>query len=296
MKIDTVFAGGGVKAFAFLGALQVLEERGFTFERVAGTSAGSIVAALVKAGYSSADLTTILDQLDVEAFKDERLSFLPVTVIKWLQVYFKLGLYRGDSLEQWIRDLLKEKGIVTFGDLPDQSLRVVVSDLSRGQMVVIPDDLDKYGIRAESFSVAKAIRMSCSIPYFFEPVKLYDRAGQFSYIVDGGLLSNFPIWLFRDGEKKSWRRPVIGLQLTPKIADQPPHKIKNAVDMYKAVFETMSRAHDTRHIEDEDAQNVIFIPVTDVKATDFDLSDLQKHELMTLGEEKTKKFLGRWTY
>ena len=50
------------------------------------------------------------------------------------------------------------------------------------------------------------------------------------------------------------------------------------------------------HIEDKDAQNVIFIPVTDVKATDFNLSEHQKQELITLGEDKTKKFLGRWTY
>ncbi|MCM2674991.1 patatin-like phospholipase family protein [Alkalicoccobacillus plakortidis] len=296
MKIDAVFAGGGVKAFAFLGSLRVLEKRGYEFERVAGTSAGSIVAALVKAGYTSEEMMNILDQINIESFKDDRMSFLPLTVIKWLHVYFKLGLYRGDALESWIRDLLKEKGIVTFGDLPDKALRVVVSDLSKGQMIVLPDDLEKYGIRAESFSVAKAIRMSCSIPYFFEPVKLYDRAGHYSYIVDGGLLSNFPIWLFRDGEKNSWRRPVIGLQLKPKIEDQPPHKIKNAIDLYKAVFDTMTTAHDTRHIEDEDAENVIFIPVTDIKATDFDLTPLEKQDLITLGETKTNKFLGRWTY
>ncbi|MDQ0208982.1 patatin-like phospholipase family protein [Alkalicoccobacillus murimartini] len=296
MKIDAVFAGGGVKAFAFLGSLGVLEKRGYEFERVAGTSAGSIVAALLKAGYTSSEMMDILNDIHIESFKDERLSYLPLTVIKWLQVYFKLGLYKGDALESWIRELLKAKGIVTFGDLPAQSLRVVVSDLSKGQMVVLPDDLDKYGIRAESFSVAKAIRMSCSIPYFFEPVKLYDRSGHFSYIVDGGLLSNFPIWLFRDGEKNTWRRPVIGMQLTPKIDERPPHKIKNAIDLYKAVFDTMTSAHDTRHIEDEDARNVIFIPVTDIKATDFNLTTIEKQELITLGESKTNKFLGRWTY
>ncbi|MEK4565588.1 patatin-like phospholipase family protein [Alkalihalobacillus sp. FSL R5-0424] len=296
MKIDAVFAGGGVKAFAFLGSLKVLEERGYEFERVAGTSAGSIVAALVKAGYTSEEMMTILDQIDIDSFKDDRISFLPFTVLKWINVYMKLGLYKGDALEAWIRDLLKAKGIVTFGDLPEQSLRVVVSDLSRGQMVVLPDDLDKYGIRAESFSVAKAIRMSCSIPYFFEPVKLYDRSGHYSYIVDGGLLSNFPIWLFRDGEKNTWRRPVIGLQLKPKIEDQPPHRIKNAIDLYKAVFDTMTAAHDARHIEEEDAQNVIFIPVTDIKATDFDLTPVEKEELIKLGEAKTTKFLSRWSF
>lgn len=126
MKIDAVFAGGGVKAFAFLGSLKVLEERGYEFERVAGTSAGSIVAALVKAGYTSEEMMTILDQIDIDSFKDDRISFLPFTVLKWINVYMKLGLYKGDALEAWIRELLKAKGIVTFGDLPEQSLRVVV--------------------------------------------------------------------------------------------------------------------------------------------------------------------------
>ena len=52
MIIDGVFSGGGIKGFALVGGLQVLEERGFVFQRTAGTSAGSILAALVTAGYT----------------------------------------------------------------------------------------------------------------------------------------------------------------------------------------------------------------------------------------------------
>lgn len=45
MLIDGVFAGGGVKAFAFIGALQAMEEKNFTFSRIAGTSAGALWGA-----------------------------------------------------------------------------------------------------------------------------------------------------------------------------------------------------------------------------------------------------------
>jgi len=51
MNIDAVFSGGGVKAFAFIGALEAMEEKGLVIKRAAGTSAGAILASLVLAGY-----------------------------------------------------------------------------------------------------------------------------------------------------------------------------------------------------------------------------------------------------
>lgn len=298
MKVDGVFAGGGVKAFSFIGALQVMEEKGFTFDHVAGTSAGSIVAALVKAGYTSEELHLLLDELDVESFKDERMSLIPFPIAKWIHLYFKFGLYRGDALEKWLKQALMKKGIKTFADLPPQSLRVIASDLTRGRLLVLPDDLKQYGVIPEKFSVARAVRMSCSIPFFFEPVKLYSRGSSRkpSFVVDGGILSNFPIWLFRNGKLKKYRKPVVGFQLTPEISDLPKNKMRNAIDMYRALFETMSNAHDLRYIDEEHAKNIVFIPVLDVKATDFELTDEQKKELITLGRNEVELFLRKWSY
>ena len=53
MLIDGVFSGGGLKGFALVGAYQVLEEKGYQFQRVAGTSAGAILASFIAAGYSA---------------------------------------------------------------------------------------------------------------------------------------------------------------------------------------------------------------------------------------------------
>lgn len=167
MKVDGVFAGGGVKAFAFIGAIETTERKGLEFERIAGTSAGSIVGALLMAGYKAHEIKQLLDELNVASLKDDRMSLLPFKVAKWINLYFRMGLYKGDKLEAWIKTFLNQKGINSFGDLPPGALKVVVSDITKGQMVVLPDDLPKYGINPERFSVARAIRMSCSIPFFF---------------------------------------------------------------------------------------------------------------------------------
>ena len=61
MLVDGVFSGGGIKGFAFVGALQVLEDRGIYFERVAGTSAGAIMACFIAAGYTADEIEELLD-------------------------------------------------------------------------------------------------------------------------------------------------------------------------------------------------------------------------------------------
>ncbi|MFC7370431.1 patatin-like phospholipase family protein [Fictibacillus iocasae] len=294
MKIDGVFSGGGIKALALIGAFEAAEKRGLCFERVAGTSAGALLAALVKAGYTSLEMKSIIDNADFKKFLDSKKTWVPVPFMNWIKLYWKLGLYKGDYLERWVAALLAAKGIVTFGDLPPGTLKIVASDITRGKLVVLPDDLEEYGILPERFSVARAVRMSCSLPYFFYPISLYNRLGQKSYIVDGGVLSNFPIWLFQRKDRTSIR-PVLGFQLSSRYDDyMPQHKITNAAVLFKALFETMMQAHDNRHIDKQDAQNIIFMPVKQVSVVDFQLPHEAKQELYAYGETRAEEFLSRW--
>lgn len=293
--IDGVFSGGGMKAVALVGALQVMEERGYIFRRVAGTSAGALVAALLASGCRSPEITQILMETQFSNLLDHRKTIMPFPFMKWTRLYWKLGMYRGDALEKWIRGLLRDKGIETFADLPRGSLRVVASDLSKGRILVIPDDLPQYGILPEKFSVARAVRMSSSLPFFYEPVLLYDRSGEKSVIVDGGVLSNFPLWLYGRG-KVDPERPVIGFQLSPNLENQPTRKIKNAVDLYQSLFATMRQAHDARYIAQHEAAKIVFIPVDHIATTHFNLEDDKKEELIELGRVRTEKFLKKWTY
>jgi NTE family protein len=294
MYIDGVFSGGGIKAFALIGAIEEVERRGFRFKRVAGTSAGSIVAALVIAGYTSEEIYQLIEELDVKTFMDQRTSIIPFPFAKWLLVFWRLGLYKGNALERWLQEKLEIKGLRTFADLPPQYLRVIASDLSNGRLLVLPDDLEKYGIIQESFPIAKAIRMSCSLPFFFEPVKLRTQSGT-NMIVDGGVLSNFPMWLF-DKEQVKKVRPVLGIKLSRNTYDRPQHKITNAFQLYEALFETMKDAHDARYISRKHEKNIIFIPTEGFLTTEFALTEEEKQALLALGRKSAEKFLKKWSY
>lgn len=294
MYIDGVFSGGGIKGLALVGACAAIEERGFRFKRVAGTSAGSLIAGLIAAGYTSTEMANLLDELDLKKFLDSRKTFIPSALTKWLFVYWRLGLYKGDELECWIADILAARGLRTFGDLAPDALRIIASDLTNGRLLILPDDLPKYGVDPRTFPVARAIRMSCSLPFFFEPVKLRDRVG-INIVVDGGVLSNFPMWLFdKDNVKKV--RPVLGVKLSQNLIQQPTNQIKNALNMFEALFETMKDAHDSRYISRKHEKNIIFIPTEGNLTTEFQLSDEKKQELIDLGKKNAEKFFKSWCY
>ncbi|PSL43180.1 NTE family protein [Salsuginibacillus halophilus] len=292
MNVDAVFAGGGVKAVAFIGALRAMEQKNLSMNRVAGTSAGALTAALVKAGYTSDELLEIVKNTDPNALLDAPFPARLCRLTHWLSVYWRLGLYKGEALEEWIEELLAKKMVRTFRDLPEGSLRIVASDLSAGRFMVLPDDLKEYGYNPDTFPIAKAVRMSCALPYFFEPVKLKQGRGRCVYVVDGGVLSNFPLWLFKN-EQEKLRRPLIGFQLKPEIDAAARRPIENAVEMYKSLFETMRKAHDLRYIKQTDAEHIVFIPADQLKATDFQAVAEDLPALIELGEKAAEDHITR---
>lgn len=293
MYIDGVFSGGGIKGLALIGASQAVEMRGLRFARLAGTSAGAIIAAFLAAGYRSDEIFQLMEDLELREFLDERKAIMPFRFLKWISIYWRLGLYKGNKLEAWIAEKLRAKNISVFGDLPYGALKIVASDLTEGKMIILPDDLPQYGLVPERFSIARAVRMSCSLPYFFEPVKLTSARGK-NIVVDGGVLSNFPIWLFT--EEKIRVRPVLGFKLSSTEEHRPKKLIRNAFEMYTALFETMKDAHDTRHILAKHEKDIVFLPVDYMVTTEFELTAEKKLALIELGRERTQEFLKRWTY
>jgi NTE family protein len=137
--------------------------------------------------------------------------------------------------------------------------------------------------------------MSSSLPYFFEPVKIKTPVGK-SVVVDGGVLSNFPIWLFQKPFTTKSVRPVIGIKLSANDQMKNKKKINNALELYAALFETMKEAHDARHIPRKHEKNIIFIPVENVLSTEFHITEEKKRKLIDIGRERTEKFLQTWTY
>ncbi len=293
MLIDGVFSGGGLKDFALVGAYQALEENGFRFQRLAGTSAGAILACFIAAGYTGKEIEEMLNDQDFQTLLDPRKTILPLPIMKWFLFYWRMGLYQGNALEKWFMEKLAVKGVYTFGDLPDDKLKLIASDLTNGKMLVLPDDLAHYGISSETFPLARALRMSCGIPFFFEPVKLKVGFGE-TIVVDGGVLSNFPMWLFDEQHGKR-QRPVLGLKISRGHKKSPAHIINNALELFEALFSTMQNAHDEKYISRKHEKDIIFIPVGDTSATQFDLNQEMKAALMEKGYTSTIQFLKTWS-
>jgi NTE family protein len=304
-KADAVFEGGGVKGIGLVGALAVAEERGYRWENVAGTSAGAIVAALVAAGYSAQELKEVMTGLDYRNFKDTAaLDRLP-GIGPLISLFSEKGIFEGDFLKTWIGELLGKKGITTFRDLVIQGerepryrfkLRVVASDISRGKLIVLPQDITDYGLVPEDLNVAAAVRMSMSIPFFYEPVLLNNLGSNArSYIVDGGVLSNFPVWLFDSDTKPDW--PTFGFKLVePQENYEIAHPISNVMGMLTALFSTMMEAHDARYIKDEDFVRTIPIPTLGVETTEFGISRERSEALYESGREAAEKFFNAWDF
>ncbi|WP_027963419.1 patatin-like phospholipase family protein [Halalkalibacillus halophilus] len=293
MNVDGVFSGGGVKAYAYLGALSICEEKGIQFKRLAGTSAGALVAALLASGYKASELEKIFTDLQPNQILQESFVNKKIPLIKWMNVYFRLGIYGGDHFEEWLTNVLKKKGVYSFNDLPKDKLHIICTDLTNARISMFPRDLESYyDVSIEDFPVAKAVRMSISIPYIFQPDTILTKRRYKSYLVDGGVLSNFPYWVFSEDEKPL--RPIIGMKLAAGSPVLPKKPLNNAVQMLEAITHTMMQAHDARYISEADAKQIIFIPTEGVSATEFDLTDLQKQYLIETGRRKAAAFFKRW--
>ena len=305
LKADAVFEGGGVKGIGLAGAVAVAEERGYQWVNVAGTSAGAIVAALLAAGYTAVELKEIMQELDYNNFKDtSALDKIPLAG-PLMSLIFEKGIYEGKFLENWLRGLLKAKNVETFRDLVLEEykdderyrfkLRVIASDISQGRLLVLPQDIADFGVRPEDLNVASAVRMSMSIPFFYEPVKLKNmKTNQSSFIVDGGLLSNFPVWLFdTEGDVPEW--PTFGFKLA-EPDENVPHQIRGPISLLAALFSTMAGAHDARYIKDEQFKRTIPIRTLGVGTIDFDISREKSEALYQSGRKAGEKFFNTWNF
>jgi NTE family protein len=312
---DLVFEGGGVKGIGLAGAYAALSEQGFEPKCVAGTSAGAITAALVAAGYSSAELDSILLKLPFADFKDPDWWDKAGSPGKLVSLIREKGIYEGKFFRDWISKLLEAKGVTRFGDLafekddePEKGyrLKVIASDVTHRRMLVLPDDAGHLGVDPDELEIAYAVRMSMSIPIFFEPVVHENpETGAEHLIVDGGMLSNFPVWLF-DAKGREPRWPTFGLMLVEPDPKVPlGHRIAgedhgvprgSLIDYLKSLASTMMAAHDRLYLENATFARTIPIPTLGVGTTEFDIPTDRVRSLYDSGHEAAMSFLGRWDF
>ena len=303
-----VFEGGGVRGIAYVGALRVAEQQGYHWNHVAGTSAGAIIASLVAAGYTASELDAIMRSIDYTRFVTSPLCD-PLHISDLLQLLMHNGLHSGSYIEEFVREKLIAKGICTFGDLLSRDtkehtdpflryrLTIIASDITNSQMLRLPQDVTQFGLEPDTLDVARAVRMSASIPFFFEPIMLKHADGNSSCIVDGGLLSNYPLFLFEDAHI-SPEIPTFGFRLVDAL-DTPLCSLKSLhtpVELGKALLNTMLSAHDKLYISDEKFVRTIAIPVDGISTTQFNLTSEQVQHLYDNGVHAAQRFFDTWNF
>ena len=260
-----MFEGGGVRGIALAGAAAATLDRGYSFHRAVGTSAGALVAALLVSGYGPHELEEEVAGLNWRRLLHPTpMASLPL-LGKHLALMLNKGVNSTNRIETVWSRLLLRKGIRTFGDLREGVLQVVATDLTHGAGVAVPHCLSGYGIDPATFPVARAVVMSAAVPFLFAPVPLRDTlTGENVLFSDGAMAANYPIGVIQKD------RPVFGFRLSPD-GDQHLHQsIRGPYGLARAVIVSGIRARYSLPRTIEGADMEITVPVRN--DLDFDVT------------------------
>ncbi len=315
-EADGVFRGGGVKGLALAGALCGFAEHPTKpitkWDDVAGASAGAIIACYLATGHDASEMLELLQQTKFGSFQD-----FPAhsKALGLGNLVFRHGMAHGKAFEGWFDDVLDG---ATFGSVrkdtaddqpPEWRLKLIAVDVTKRRLLVLPDDLVFYRepkstkmIDPDEFKISRAARMSMSIPYFFEPIELEGQDGSTSLIVDGGTLSNFPVWLFDVDPSVTGRpptRPTFGFTLEhgrglggvpPALERLEPWGLRFAFD----IFHTAQEAWDARFVSHSTRVRTVTVDAGDVATTEFNLSREKQELLIENGRAAARTFLDQF--
>jgi len=280
---NLVLEGGGVKGIAYAGAFAVLERQGILpkIERVAGTSAGSIQAALLALGYRPEEIRALLFTLDFKKFEDGRATGL-------FRFFRRFGWFKGEYFLELMRCLVgKKTGLprATFADLRRLGLRdlhVFSTDLSSGEARELSAET------TPDFEVALAVRMSGSFPLFFAAVH---EAGD--VFVDGGVLRNYPVDAFDTPEGLD--PATLGFVLKNTSAGPPRRPVGGITEYAEALIETLLAVQVRALATDPpNLERTVILNDLGISTLDFELTDRQKLDLIAQGEQCTCDYLAAW--
>ncbi len=298
---NLVFEGGGVKGAAYAGCVQVLAEQGLlqNVKRVAGTSAGSITAALLALGAGSQGVTDDILRTDYNKFVAD-----PGWIVGDIfRVFFRYGIHSGDGFVEAMKGFVEkytQNPDLTFlelDQLADQNptkfkrLSVVASNITTQQADIFDSKRTPY------LPIWKAVRCSMSIPLVFEPYVVSNN-----YYVDGGLGWNYPIDLFdeQSADGEAIRNPkTLGFFLEPRTQVNhpsfvfPSSRIYSLKSSVSALFDFYYNSANATHMHPDDQSRTVFVDDLGISATDFRISQLDKSDLVESGREATAEFLAR---
>ncbi|XP_023930680.1 uncharacterized protein LOC106166111 [Lingula anatina] len=190
---NLVLEGGGTKGTAYPGAIQVLEDVGILqrIKRFGGTSSGASAAGLLSVGFKSGEIAALLDMDQRVILKDARGGYFSL-VPNFLRLF---GWNPGDRYLNLLKMCMRHK----TGN-PDYTFRQLYDDKGI-ELCIVCANVSKKNIEyfhpktTPDVPIALAMRMSASIPVFFQPKSL-EKTGNKHYLVDGGLICPYPIHVF----------------------------------------------------------------------------------------------------
>ena len=177
LKYTCLFGGGAIRGLAYVGAIRAMEELNIEFDIIGGSSVGSIFATLLACGYKSYELENLFMKVNFELFRDIHLG-----------IGKGLGLSKGGIFVDWLNELISQKVLseskkdLTFKDL-DKDLVIITTNLNRFNT----QEFSKF--ETPDFEIAKAIRVSSSMPGLMPPFKYNGND-----LVDGDLQKASPMW------------------------------------------------------------------------------------------------------
>ena len=271
-RIGLALSGGAALGLSEIGVIQWMEENRIPVDRIAGTSMGSIIAAMYATGMSPAEMREFAEKIDWDdAFLPEPsfsdLSYRRKQDRRDYQIESALGLKHGLNGPNGLSSghgigLLLDRiafpvsGIASFDDLPIP-FRCVATDMQSGDRIVLHDG-----------SLATAVRASMAIPGVFTPVEINGLV-----LADGGMVENIPVETVR--EMAADGVTVIAVDLRVPLGGRQQLETLTGV---------LSRALDVVLLQNErrslaQANGTITVDTGTFTSTDYD----RVHDLIHLG-------------
>ena len=275
LKVALVLSGGGVKGYAHLGVLRVLERENIKIDYITGTSIGALVGTLYSIGYSVDEIEKFLDDVNVSSFLETvtdntNLSLEKKESLKKYSAYlsfdnelnfsFPKGL-KGTGEEYLIlkKILGKYEYMDSFDNFPIP-LRIVATNLNTGE--------------TKAFSkgdVAKVLIASMAIPSIFEPMKIDGEI-----YVDGLVSRNLPV----EEAYEMGADIVIASDIGAPVVEKDDYNILSVMSQANTI-----QASNITKVSREKASILISPDIKDISA----IASSKKEELMKLGKLAAEK-------
>lgn len=218
LKYTCLFGGGAIRGTAHVGVIKALDRLGIVPTTLAGSSVGSLVAALYAVGYTYKELADVFLSVNFELFRDISLGFNN-----------KFALSKGEVFLEWLRDLIEQK-FYGASYIKGQCERVKFKDITKN-LVIISTNMKDFSCKEFStfetpdFEIAMAVRISCCMPGLMRAVTFED-----DLLVDGDLMKGKPMWSLSKNIKHVDDRILeIRLEGTFSGTDQNPLEYVNGM-------------------------------------------------------------------